>query len=43
MSLQSIRNMNLLATLAAGYIGLISTVHSESILAASFRKKVKSQ
>ncbi len=31
MSLQSIRNLNLLATLAAGYIGLTSSVHSESI------------
>ena len=31
MSLQSIRNLNLLATLAAGYIALTSTVHSESI------------
>ncbi len=31
MSLQSIRNLNLLATLVAGYIGLISSAHSESI------------
>lgn len=31
MSLQSIRNLNLFATLAAGYIGLTSSVHSESI------------
>ncbi len=31
MSLQSIRNLNLLATLAAGYIGLTSSAHSESI------------
>ena len=37
MSLQSIRNLNLLATLAAGYIGLTSTVHSESI----FLKELK--
>lgn len=31
MSLQSIRNLNLLATLAAGYIGLTSSTHKESI------------
>lgn len=31
MSLQSIRNLNLLATLAAGYIGLTSSAHEESI------------
>lgn len=31
MSMQSIRNLNLLATLAAGYIGLISSARSESI------------
>ncbi len=31
MSLRSIRNLNLLATLAAGYIGLTSSAHSESI------------
>lgn len=31
MSLQSIRNLNLLATLASGYIGMISSAHSESI------------
>lgn len=31
MSLQSIRNLNLFATLATGYIGLTSSVHSESI------------
>ncbi len=31
MSLQSICNLNLPATLAAGYIGLTSSVHSESI------------
>ena len=37
MSLQSIRNLNLLATLAAGYIGLTSAVHSESI----FLKELK--
>ena len=37
MSLQSIRNLNLLVTLAAGYIGLTSTVHSESI----FLKELK--
>lgn len=37
MSLQSIRNLNLFATLAAGYIGLVSSVHSESI----FLKELK--
>ncbi len=37
MSLQSIRNLNLLATLATGYIGLTPTVHSESI----FLKELK--
>ena len=31
MSLQSIRNLNLLATLATGYIGLTSSVHKESV------------
>ena len=31
MSLQSIRSLNLLAMLAAGYIGLTSSVHEESI------------
>lgn len=31
MSLQSIRNVNMLATLAAGYIGLTSSVHKDSI------------
>jgi len=31
MSLQSIRNLNLFATLAAGYIGLTSSVHAQSI------------
>lgn len=31
MSLQSIRNLNLLATLAAGYIGLTSAVHKDSV------------
>lgn len=31
MSLQSIRNLNLFATLATGYIGLTSLVHEESI------------
>ena len=37
MSLRSIRNLNLLVTLAAGYIGLTSSVHSESI----FLKELK--
>ena len=31
MSLQSIRNLNLLATLAVGYIGLTTAVHKDSI------------
>lgn len=31
MSLHSIRNLNLLATLAAGYIGLTSAIHKDSI------------
>lgn len=31
MSLQSIRNLNMLATLAAGYIGLTSAVHKDSV------------
>lgn len=31
MSLQSIRNLNLLATLAAGYIGLTSSARSENV------------
>lgn len=31
MSLQSIRNLNMLATLASGYIGLTLSAHSESI------------
>lgn len=37
MSLRSIRNLNLLATLATGYIGLMSVAHSESI----FLKELK--
>ncbi len=31
MSLQSIRNLNMLATLAAGYIGLTSAAHKDSV------------
>lgn len=31
MSLQSVRSLNFFATLAAGYIGLTSSVHRESI------------
>lgn len=31
MSLQSIRNLTMLATLAAGYIGLTSSVHKDSV------------
>lgn len=37
MSLKSIRSLNLLTTLAAGYIGLTSSAHSESI----FLKELK--
>lgn len=37
MSLQSIRSLNFFATLAAGYIGLTSCIHSESI----FLKELK--
>ena len=37
MSMQSIRNLNLLATLAVGYIGLVSSVHEDSI----FLKELK--
>ena len=31
MSLQSIRNLNMFATLAAGYIGLTSSAHKDSV------------
>lgn len=31
MSLKSIRNLNLFATLAAGYIGLTTAVHKDSV------------
>lgn len=34
MSLPSIRNLNLLVTLAVGYIGLTTAVHKESIFFA---------
>ena len=34
MSLQSIRNMNLMAMLAVGYIGIISVVKEEKIFLA---------
>lgn len=38
MSLQSIRNLNLPATLASGYIGLTSSAHSESIYLKELKK-----
>lgn len=38
MSLQSIRNLNLLATIATGYIGLTSSAHSESIYLAELKE-----
>lgn len=38
MSLQSIRNLNLFATLATGYIGLTSSVHAESIFLAELKE-----
>jgi len=38
MSLQSIRNLNLFATLAAGYIGLTSSVHEESIFLTELKE-----
>jgi len=38
ISLQSIRNLNLFATLAAGYIGLFSSVHKESIFFAELKE-----
>ncbi len=43
MSLQSIRNLNLPATLAAGYIGLTSSVHNRKDIKNFLPKKVKSQ
>lgn len=38
MSLQSIRNLNMLATIATGYIGLTSSAHSESIYLAELKE-----
>ena len=38
MSLQSIRNLNLFATLAVGYIGLTTAVHEESIYLAELKE-----
>ena len=38
MSLQSIRNMNLLATLAVGYISLVSTAHRDSIFLTELKE-----
>lgn len=38
MSLQSIRSLNLLATLAVGYIGLITEVHKDSIFLAEIKE-----
>ena len=38
MSLQSIRNLNLLATLAVGYIGLTASIHKESISLAELKE-----
>lgn len=41
MSLQSIRNLNLLATIATGYIGLTSCAHRESIYLAELKEYSK--
>ncbi|MCM1425423.1 MAG: transposase [Eubacterium sp.] len=38
MSLQSIRSLNLFATLAAGYIGLSASVHAESIFLTELKE-----
>ena len=38
MSLQSIRNLNLLAMLAAGYVSLTTTVHKDSIFLAELKE-----
>lgn len=38
MSLQSIRNLNLLATLAVGYIGLTASIHRDSIFFAELKE-----
>ena len=41
MSLQSIRNLNLLATLAVGYIGLTTSIHEDSIFLAELKESSK--
>ena len=41
MSLQSIRNLNLLATLAVGYIGLTTSIHKDSIFLAELEESSK--
>ncbi len=38
MSLQSIRNLNLLAMLAVGYISLTTSVHKDSIFLAEIKE-----
>lgn len=38
MSLQSIRNLNMLAILATGYIGLTSSVHKDSIFLTELKE-----
>lgn len=38
MSLQSMRNLNLFATLAAGYIGLISSIHKDSVFLVELKE-----
>ena len=38
MSLQSIRNLNLLAMLAVGYIGLTTEIHKDSIFLAELKE-----
>lgn len=38
MSLQSIRNLNLFAPLAVGYIGLTTSVHEESIFLVELKE-----
>ena len=41
MSLQSIRNLNLPATLAVGYIGLTTSIHEDSIFLAELKESSK--
>ena len=38
MSLQSIRNLNLMATLAVGYISLVSSIHRDSIFLTELKE-----